>query len=1370
MAKEKRAFEDESLQDTPLREELNVTGREATNVMPMAEAEATKSSIFFNPKIFEDLATISRNVHDTRRNREAYEFALEQDQFKREQELLQDKWAITKKREQDNYLSEAEVAYVTTMEDEFQKAVRENKNALETVTATDSMFQKLGDAMWEKSPYLGEAFHKSRQDMFQKFNKRAIESDYVKSEAKAQYNFDTKANIVANNLRISTNEKMGEAGTQTESYTVRDAVDDLPKHLFPYLDTLSDSKWSESVNNSYNTVLRAEVDRIVEAFETGSMDIISARNQLLNLRAEYSYQDLTGPLNKAGEEERLASIRVSMDESTQKYLKQALLSLDNGQNKNISAHYFDTFYSATNGSDITAGKATITPYLRSNSYGDILNAIDEQNNIGLALIQAGASNAKAQYKKFRMYADCELKPTAAVIAVFKNEQAKTGKTAEAMRTLYNLKREISAMRSNPSIEKSPGLMLYDSSGTVLADLNFSLTPEQVSLMYEGQNTYEQVRGEYLDKMYSTIDNLEKSYRSNGGLVSTNRYVNDARLAASQSNVMENAIRKDPKTGAVEMRVDTLPSAVASTKNYIETAKIYGGDEDALSAVVDIIKDSGESIKDHTDPRIKAATAARTALVLKMAGYTDPLNNVDAEKAGIDSEYLQDVQTFHLLANVDELGIKQIIAADNDPDMINSRDIKDLSIFEKHDGGNYKTALAYVEHELLKVPIERRAVYRRAVVRRAIAHYQHAKTDLDKYKMPIKSICETIIDGNTTENGTYKHAAMFREVISVDEAEALTKRTSDKLEKATKRLNLPSDVAFVAEINESSGEMVFKVAGVQMNAEGYEKSLAGTGVYQLGIPLTKPKGMTDAEYEEATDALVTATGIAATVSTITSPVKGFGPELDDIRNKKSKQALEMRTGKSSRDMHQSAIQFLNTIQDPDFVKAWYNYSKSNGDNLKITKAHPDAKKELDALFTISEPQPRYLNTRTTQVKPIVANELELKDRRLMEKFTDFYYSYGVGDKVLRLDRPANTEAASKGIPQRDIQQEINLAGGGGLFRVTSTNQGKHATGVHAEGKAIDVGFGSKPEDWQSMYYASGPNAGKVNIEKLRVFLRAIQPWVENGSIDKIVVGSDMIDLVKGLGNDEDYAIFRKLTSKKGERLFRLVQPEIEKKYNHNNHFHIQFNDVIINKDGTTFNPVQKLEKAIAERNKKDSAISKTIDQAVDTFRGDSYTGQMNQLKGKYFDFLLPDARNLVNDTAESVYTNMNTRSRRIVLSRPEAKSVATLYGTRKATEWDAKHSGRTVEELNESYFTQTMAQANRYAIYKYNLGYENAVYAMEGCKFKFYQGNKEYSAEELVDHLLNNPKDRNKRFYPILLNKKGKAAYTMAFKLFERVGY
>lgn len=1387
MAKEKRAFGDESLQDTPLREELNVTEREATNVMPMAEAEATKSSIFFNPKIFEDLATISRNVHDTRRDREAYEFALEQDQFKREQELLQDKWAITKKREQDNYLSEAEVAYVTTMEDEFQKAVRENKNALETVTATDSMFQKLGDAMWERSPYLGEAFHKSRQDMFQKFNKRAIESDYVKSEAKAQYNFDTKANIIANNLRVSTNENMGEAGTQTESYTVRDAVDDLPKHLFPYLDTLSDSNWATSVNKGYNNVLQAETDRILEAYETGAMDIISARNQLLNLRAEYSYQDLTGPLNKAGEEERLATIRTTMDEATQRYIKQALFSLDSKQNKIQSAEVYNVFYEATDGELHDGGKSVQSNYLADRSFDQVHTHFDEQVNRLKSLAAAGDTKAPSELKKTLKYGYSTLLPAAAAQTLYKNAQSTEGKIRSAVDKINKMTEELDAHLNDPEYLRQGlhSLKIFDSSRSVYVDLNLNLTDRQISALYPGAIP-EDVRRNYYAGMLKTLKGYVNNYNANGGLISASRAVRDAKTIAEHSVDLVNTVVKDPKSGRVEAKIDTIPQTARSLKDFITLNAIQTGDEDPTSPVIAFLKKAEDTVKDHQDPKVKWAHTMYVGQTLKELGNTEVLFGIDAKSAGLDEDNMQDVTTAVLLSNIDRLSLKRIAEADSENSLIDSRDIKSLALFEKHNGGNYTTASDYTEKRLLRVPAGRaRDAVRQAVNRLLVTDFKLSKKEFKDYKAPIKEICDKVIDGNFTENGIYKYASIFRKTIPIDEAQEIVYKISDKLERVYSQTGLPKDVIHSATINEKTGTIEFKLQGVPVDAEGVDSSLLGSRIVPLNIPLMKVEGMTDSEFNDAVSALVEVTGATAMSAAATSPLGSFNKvALTDIRNKKATTNLEFTTKMSKEEIYNESMRFLNLVSDKKFQEDWFNYNKGSGENTALVSAPHYYKNAIRAI-----------------VKGPHSIFVPRQDKNL-DKFIDFAYSYGYGDKVLRLDCASNTEADSLGIPRRDLQEAIRTAGGGGLFRITSVASGKHVTGVHAEGKAVDVGFGAKLGDWRTMYYSSGPHAGKVNIENMALFVKSIQHWIEDGSIDKIVVGPMMKELVKGFSQDPAYKVFRDLTNSKGERLFRMVQPEIQKVANHNDHCHIQLSKKMYNKDGTPFDPVGHLQEAVeAQREigeKAEKALSDSIDQSItDLRKGQGYGFYDKYFKikdDKVLDFLMPDARNLVNDTAKGVYLNLNTNTKYKTISEFEAKAVTTLYGIREANDWDAKHSGRTKQELNKNFFTKSMAQSNRFAVYKRYMGSKNAIYAMEGAEFAFFRHNTyeetpeirkiiegltgkpkatgklvKFTGEKVVDVLTDNPELR-KYITPYPLTENVGKDYEKAVTLFERAGY
>lgn len=1408
MAKEKRAFEDESIQETPLREDLNVTGREAVNVMPIAEAEAQKSSIFFNPKIFEDLATISRSVHETRRTRDAYDFAIEQDQYKREQELLQDKWAITKKREQDSYLSEAEVAYLTSMEDEFQRAVRANENASEAVTAMDARFQQLGDKMWEKSPYLGEAFHKARSNMFQSFNKRAVESDFVKSEAKAQYNFDTKANIIANNLRLSTSELPGEAGTQTVSYSIDEAIQkDLPKHLFPYLDTLSDSKWGESVNKAYNTVVRSEVDRIVEAFEAGSMDIISARNQLLNLRAEYSYQDLTGPLNKVDEEERLVTIRAAMDETTQRYIKQAILSLDTKKSNTSSTDAYNVFYEATDGDMHTSKKSAQSVYLTDNDFVGVMDHVTQQVAALQEAYRAGDTKAKSELKKVVDYSYKTLLPAAAAQTLYKNYQNTEGKVSAAISKIKTAIRSIDAHLSNDMYLKQgmPELIIPDSSGTVFIDLNPKLTDEQISALYGAGVIPTDVRRNYYKGIKDKLEDYVNTYNANGGLMSASRAVRDAKIAAEHSIELTNAVVKDPKTDRVESRVDTIPTTVKNIKDFIALNKIQTGDEDPTTPVIAILKKASETVKDHQDPRVRFAEASYIAKSLVEIGNTEILKYIDPVKAEIDKDLYQDVVTAVLIQDTDPAGLKRIERADNDNNLIDGRDIKSLALFEKHDGGPFKTTQDYVEKELLKVPITMRESARLAITRLLVADYKLSKKEFKDYKAPVTEICKKVIDGNFTEDGIYRFASIFRNTISIQEAQEMVKRINDGLEIAyasRAEIGLPKNIMHTATINEKTGMIEFSIKGVSADAEGTYLPLLGSGVVPLAIPLKKPEDMTGDEFEKAMSPLIRATGAMSMSAAATSPLGSLNlPATDKIKNNKAVRVLESKTKMKRGDIYAESVSFLNLISDPDFREAWLNYNKNDGEGTTLTPAPQYYKRAMHNLAGL-----------TPIVEEVRFLGMDMQTREYYDeqadKFLDFVYSYGKGDKALRLDRSANTEADGLGIPRRDMQEAITAAGGGGLFRITSVASGKHTTGVHAEGKAIDVGFGAKPGDWQSMYYSSGPHAGKVNIESMTLFVKSIQHWIKDGSIDKIVVGPMMKELVKGFSQDPAYKVFRDLTNSKGERLFRMVQPEIQKVANHNDHCHIQLTKKMYNKDGTPFDPVGHLEEAL-EKQKKDNtkaekALSESIDQSVTDLRkghGYSFYDKYFKIKdNKFLDFLMPDARNLVNDTAKGVYLNMNTNTRHKTISEMEAKAVTTLYGIREATDWDAKHSGRTKQELNESFFTKSMAQANRYSIFKRYVGHTNAIYAMEGAQFtivpednarihgdlmkkpELYKkvrdvaGNpirtglyKVYTGEEMIDIFTTEPElVKYLRVYPRVENV-GKD-YEKAVSLFERAGY
>ena len=100
---QKRAFEDEIVQDVLPKEELTVHNREGINYAYAIDAAANKPGMWFSPEAWADMADISNTVHDTRRSIRAnesqlntikmqddltYYYKLEEDRRKREASSL----------------------------------------------------------------------------------------------------------------------------------------------------------------------------------------------------------------------------------------------------------------------------------------------------------------------------------------------------------------------------------------------------------------------------------------------------------------------------------------------------------------------------------------------------------------------------------------------------------------------------------------------------------------------------------------------------------------------------------------------------------------------------------------------------------------------------------------------------------------------------------------------------------------------------------------------------------------------------------------------------------------------------------------------------------------------------------------------------------------------------------------------------------------------------------------------------------------------------------------------------------------------------------------------------------------------------------
>ena len=1377
MAKEKRAFLDESIQVTPLKEDLAVTQQEAMDVMPLAAVEEKKKSIFFNPKIYEDLSVLSKTIHDTRRTRDAYDFLINEDDRLMEEKALQDKWEQTRKRELDGYYADSTVAYTVDMEHAFEEAVRTNSDVFSAITAKDAEYQKKADQLWQHSPYLGENFGKYRERAFEGYTKRAIEQDYVRYEAKAKYNFDTIANMTANNVRMYTTTTNASGAPVIASGTsLEQAMAEYPLKVFPLLDTLSDSSWGTSTNEGYNTIIAGEIDRISEAVESGQMDIITARNSLLALRAEYSTRDLTGPLNKPNEEEKLATIRCYMTEATQGKLLKTIASLDSKVGKKEAIHIYDSYYAATDGDALTKGKYEQSSYLATPpANGLLFDKVEQDGENRIATLQElarqGYPNAKDELRKLATYQYGTLLPlaTAQTIRSWHVEQGTSDQAYKAISAAY---KEIDGLIDTDLIDLEKGfhsLTLTDKARTIILDYNLKLSDQEIIEMYGPGTDPNHVRKEYYKQIRNTFKSYLDNWDSTANMVKLHPVSRASVNALEQSNAPVLMVKHDPDTGRYEPNMLHIGTNVLPAYKEAQTySKAVTGNEDNNSTAILFIKDSTDKIKNVQNARTRDAYAIGIANTFIAAGDTDFLLNAERYlDTDEQKNFAEEVQSFAYLGNTNKNFVNRVLLAMENPSYVDVTRTNLLNDMKRVNATDMVIGLM----DKYKVPHKYRGGLQQAIGRYILADFALSGKDIKDYKPNVKDL-ETIVSSNFTDRGLYRFARNLNKGgLTPESVSKIADKAEEQIHNSYSRMGI-GEVNQTVAVNDETGNVDFYIGSTRVDAEGNTRPLFGTGVYPISFKILKPEGMDTEQFEKANNALLNSLGTAVAIVTMTSPTTASG--VDSVKYEKQVQKLMEKSGLSKDELYRHGVQSIKRFQDPAYQQAWLDYVKSNGESTYTG----------DPAAGVNNASKAYRNWMVD-----VYGTTSYEDKEFSLKLADFDYAYGVGESKLRLDRPRATEAESQGIPQRSIVLSIQEAGGSGLFRVTSTTGGKHSTGIHGEGKAMDVAFGPTPGSYMSMYYSNGPKMGKVKKERLDIFLNAIKTWIENGSIDKIVVGPMCADIVKGIGTDPDYQVYRNLKNKKGEPLFRLIQPELEKKNTHNNHFHIQFTDRIFDKDGKEYNPAQQLvstseeiKKEMMAQDDKDLAVSKVVTEAWNSKR----THDKKDLQN--LNWLLPDAQTFVNDTSAAIMTNLNVTGRRMPISENETRAIVTLFPNVEATDWDAKRAGRTKEELNQSFFTRTLTQAHRFLIFKEYLGPQNAMRAMYGTKFYFnvlpahsnryskeeqkhikrydkpYSDENNYTAEEIISIMDKYPNLRNAQIFVY-----GRKAYEQD-ELSIRAGY
>ena len=347
MVKERRAYTTEGVTPTPPTEELRVRDRAVVDLSSTMNAEYNRAGLYLNPQIFDDLAKISDDIHDTRRFSNNWDFMVsETDRELSSRELIDDAQR-TIQNTQKAELLERQMTASAEATTAIEEAKNRGENTVPIISALRDRYLKMADSLYNQSPYLGSNFRDFTERHFGALEVQGIKDDYELSSARVQ--------------RLVNRDAAVEGALVASSAKSLDAaLADYVSLTFPSLDSVPDTRDEELVNKAYNTLVLADAKRVVQAVADPRSGVTreSARNYLNNLRAVYAGNTLVG-VDGEGNERR---IPVNLTDEVLTSITNSIAKLDENQPKAHSVYAADGYKQMVGVNKASKGEFTNIPY------------------------------------------------------------------------------------------------------------------------------------------------------------------------------------------------------------------------------------------------------------------------------------------------------------------------------------------------------------------------------------------------------------------------------------------------------------------------------------------------------------------------------------------------------------------------------------------------------------------------------------------------------------------------------------------------------------------------------------------------------------------------------------------------------------------------------------------------------------------------------------------------------------------------------------------------------------------------------------------------------------------------------------------------
>lgn len=1108
---QRRAYVDETVQDTLPNEELRVNDRGAVNIGASIDAEYNRSGLFFNPQFFRDLAEVSDDIHKTRRFSNAMQERVDLQNASYQQDEAFRIRERNIQKQQNAELIDYKLSFSADVEDAKERARRSGKSVQEAVEGLIPKYTKIADNLYNRSAYIGDNFKKYADAYFLQAAKEGLVIDANTAEYKERYAYQKTFALGVNNII--------NAGWNFDRY-----LQSLPETLFPGIDKISDIEENTIVNQGYNMGFLADIKRYAAMVKTGQATPEEVKAYIASGLAKYGDYTLTGK----NEEGKDVSIKCFLDEDTINTAEQIMAKLDEDRNKANAVYTAEAYKQMVGYNTAAKGEFDKIPYYNSTSLSKARQ--DWMNARRQLVMDAGSGNESAVKQLYEIdnHYFTVVQPQIAFRDLLRKSLADYGNMDAALRDIRSrLIRVKGKLRSGDPLTNVTDLAWVDKDGTMYMNLGFPVPgsdPQYDDFLRRSGVTGYNARFNYYQSLVEAGERfLDKAQTSDLLLAMDSNYATTMEQV-SNTLTYQHLVREDAKTGTIAINQSAIGEvAKLITKSQI-AARSAAGDTIVNSASAKLLSDIAKQ-GSNLNVKQKAFYYQGVAKSFLAAGVSDPFvfykntNMTEAEK-----EAQKQIAMWAFISKSPEYrGLENKIMTNlvggeyPNPSLQTANALlKNKMVHAKEATLSDEIQRKFNEH---KIPAEFQPALRYMFTQAAVASI--AGDDGKKNLTFDTNIMDRILDANFTKNGTYRYAAALKGT----PAEAVDRRISNSLDMihvGAKKLGINKEIT--AKLDYETGLIKFYANGQPINGTGSYKPLKGSGVVPFTIDANaKPAGMPQAKYEAAQTALLASTVMLMGMSNIESSptVQGYVKKYGG--------------GMTNAQVKQWAYKYMNEINDSDVQKGWYAYFNSNYENTKVQHAPTELKKVL-----LDSMRELHISLGGTFATVNTLNQDQ------MNHFIDYVYTRMQNGKSVRIDVPRSTYFESNGFPYAAIDSQVRNAGYG--WKITSATEGKHATNsLHYRGYAVDLGFQG---GWSSIFNSMG----MLDTRKLDSLVNnTLNVWNKEGIITGVYTSNP--ELLKGKGKNPLYAKYRNMKLANGEPMFQYYP-------DHWDHFHVEFNRQVI----------------------------------------------------------------------------------------------------------------------------------------------------------------------------------------------------------------